>query len=81
MSGWPGSESADFGSDDHIDHIFRTKIEAPLLGRIEELEAIVRQQKSMLDEIAEAAGFDLADAYSAASIIASLAILASLKQT
>jgi len=40
--------------------------------RISELEAIVRQQKSMLDEIAEAAGFDLTDTYSAASIISGL---------
>lgn len=40
--------------------------------RISDLEAIVRQQKSMLDEIAEAAGFDLADTYSAASIISGL---------
>lgn len=42
MSGWPGSESADFGNDDHIDHIFRQKIEAPLLDRIAELEAALR---------------------------------------
>lgn len=43
MSGWPGSESADFGSDDHIDHIFRAKIEAPLLDRIADLEAALEK--------------------------------------
>ena len=40
--------------------------------RIAELEAMVRSQKAMLDEIASAAGFGLGDAYSAAAIIGRL---------